>query len=188
MLKKSWLVISIFLIFVTGCMTFKHGDETFSSGADALKWQAEKHNDILKQIKPVPETIPGKALIAIPSDTEIRKKFISTRHASEEAYAYVTMASRNEFQFIADAIGKSQMYDAVSVTSHNGNINSIPTDKVDYLIYIDVDGWFIRGNKSSYLSPPITFKKHRDIKELSKRVDAFLNDFHEQARIIRNKE
>jgi hypothetical protein len=187
MLKKTFLMVIIVLIFMTGCSPYRYRGETFNSSADALKRQAEIQSDALKQIKPVRDPIGGKAMIAIPSENEIRKRLSSGGRVSEEVYSHIIMVLLSNYTFCADVIGKSQMFDSVAVSFHNGNPDSFATDKADYLVYADVDGWFIRRNKSSYLSPPITFKKYSNIKDPAQRMEAFVNELYEQALIIKNK-
>jgi hypothetical protein len=189
MFRKSFLVVMIVSIFIMGCgATFTYRGETFNSSAEALKRQAEVQNDALSKIKPVQEPIGGKALIAIPSDNEIRKKHVTQKgRASEEMYSFMVPAFRNDLLFIVDAVRKSQMFDSLAVSFHNGNPHSTPMDTADYLIYADVDGWFVRGKKSSDISSRFNLKKYFEIKDLGQRTEAIIKEFHEQVLIIKNK-
>ena len=117
-MKKLALAISLVLALVIsiGCMSYKIGEESFNSSSEALQRQAEIFSNIIKEIKANQNHVGGTALIIIPSDVEIQKNYIKYGgRTSQESLDFVTAASRNTFQFTADAIAKRRIFDSVSV-------------------------------------------------------------------------
>lgn len=184
-MKKLALAISLFLVLLilVGC----------ASHSEVLQKQTETFSNIIKEIKPNQNPVGGTALIIIPSDVEIQKNYNSLTYSnmrfSQEFLDYVNAARRNFLQFIADAITKRRIFDSVSVARHNGNPASYPIGNSDFIIFMDVDGWFIKEkNKSLIISIPFPFDKNKpEGVPLIARTEAFLDELNQQAQNLRAK-
>lgn len=161
------------------------GNEEFRSASEALQRQTNLFSNIIKEIKPTKNPVGGTALIAIPSDVEIQNNYIQYGIKSrQEQIDFVIAASRNNSQFIADAITKRRIFDSVSVVKHNGTPASYPMGNSDFIIFNDVDGWFIKG-KSKTLIIPLIFDKNKP--RGVQRTETFLNELNQQAQNLLSK-
>jgi hypothetical protein len=186
-MKKLALALSLLLVLViaVGCASYKIGKESFNSSSEAIQKQTEIFSDIIKEIKPNQNPVGGAALIIIPSDVEIQKNYIKYgSRTRQESLDFVIAASRNTFQFSADAIAKRRIFDSVSVARHNGNPASYPFGNNDFIIFMDVDGWFIK-EKNKTLIIPLTIDKNKP--EGFPRTEAFLDELNQQVQNLRAK-
>ncbi len=149
---KKVCVRKIFMLVICFCglllLTACGGGVTFS---EALQRQNERLSLMLNDIKQTDHPVHGKALFLLPSDREIQKNHIrignNASQVSQEVIDYIVSVTRNSHQSMADATRKRGIFDLVTVGQHNGNPASSPIDKYDFVIYVDVDGWFIKGEK-----------------------------------------
>lgn len=161
------------------------GNEEFRSASEALQRQKDLFSNVIKEIKPTQKPVGGTALIAIPSDAEIQNNYIIHGIKSrQEQIDFVIAASGNNSLFIANAIAKRRIFDSVSVVKHNGNPASYPIGNSDFIIFNDVDGWFIKG-KSKPLIIPLIFEKNRP--GGVQRTETFLNELNQQAQNLLTK-
>jgi hypothetical protein len=73
----------------------------------------------------------------------------------------------------------------VTIARHNGNPANFSIGNNDFLIYADIDGWFIKGkNKSSSL--PILLDKDKKLTGVQ-RTEIFLDDLYKQAHTLQGK-
>jgi hypothetical protein len=99
----------------------------------------------------VPKLSPlhGQALVLIPSTDEVIKNYIRIMGGANmitvDQIDFLVTMTENSHQFIADAIKARNIFNSVTVDSHSGNPALIPVENYNYLIYLDVDGWFIKG-------------------------------------------
>jgi len=72
-----------------------------------------------------------------------------------ELLNFLVMAPARDCQFLADAIRKRGIFDSVTVERHNGNPASLPMGDFDCMVFLDVDGWFLKvsGNPRALLIP-----------------------------------
>ena len=189
-MKKTILLTSVIITFIffvaCGGATYRVGKESFNSSSEALQRQAEIFSNTIKEITPTQNPVGGAALIIVPSDLELQKNYIrASSRTSQELLDYVTTGSRNSSQFIADAIIKRSIFNSVSVARHNGNPAAYPVGNNDFIIFRDVDGWFIKG-KNKALIIPLTFDKNKpEGVQLIARTEAFLDELHQQAQNLR---
>jgi len=161
------------------------GNEGFRSSSEALQRQKSLFFNIIKEIKPTQNPVGGTTLIAITSDVEIQSNYIQYGIKSrQEQIDFVIAASRNNYQFIADAITKRHIFDSVSIVKHDGKPTSYPMGNNDFIIFNDVDGWFIKG-KSKPLIIPLMFDKNKP--GGVQRTEAFLDELSKQAQNLLNK-
>jgi len=161
------------------------GNEEFRSASEALQRQTNLFSNIIKDIKPNQNPVGGTALIAIPSDVEIKNSYINYGiNTPQKHIDFAIAASGNNSLFIADAIAKRHIFDSVSVVKHNGNPTSYPMGNSDFMIFNDVDGWFIKG-KSKPLIIPLMFDKNKP--GGVQRTEAFLDELSKQAQNLLNK-
>ncbi|MFH2137450.1 MAG: hypothetical protein ABII88_02940 [Candidatus Omnitrophota bacterium] len=150
--------------------------------SEVLKRNAEIFSNSINEIKPSQNPVGGAALIIIQSDVEIQKVWIkafSGSSVSQERLDFFTALSRNAYQFNVDAITKRCIFDSVSVARHNGNPASHPIGNSDFIIFVDVDGWFIK-EKNKPLILPVTFDKYKLLQGIP-RTEAFLDELNQQA-------
>lgn len=187
MKKLHFLGIVLFIIFV-GCATYKIGNETFYSASEALQKQGENLERTLREITPLEKSVHGTVLVLIPSDVEIQKNHIrwgsNVSRLEKEQVHFLITAIKNYFQFIANAIHKREIFDSVSVERHNGNPASFPIGNYDYMVFVDVDGWFISG-RDNPKGLPISFDKNKPVG--APRTLAFLDLLYQQAKVIHSK-
>jgi hypothetical protein len=178
--RRSTLVISIVItfIFLIAC-GLNH--------SEVLQKNTERYSNIIKEIKPNQNPVGGAALIIIQSDVEIQKNYIKLgfgSRVSQEQLDFFTAITRNNLQFTADAIAKRRIFDSVSVMRHSGNPASYPIGNNDFIIFSDVDGWFIKEkNKALILS--VTIDKNKPVGVPS--TEAFLDELNQQAQNLRAK-
>lgn len=172
---------------LTGCApSYKIGGESFGSSSEALQKLTEINTGMLAQITESKNPIGGSALVAIPSDNEIRKNYMTaTPRTSQEGVDYIIAAVRSNAHFIADAIIKRHLFNSVTIARHNGNPANFPIGNNDFLVYSDIDGWFIKGNNKS-TSLPILLDKNKKLTGVQ-RTEAFLDDLYKQAKTLQGK-
>ena len=158
-----------------GCAPYRIGHEKFSSSTAALRRQAELDVDILSQIQPVSSPVARSASILLPSDVELRRNYIQRRDHDltnmsgswsvslkgaswlaggvPGALTFALTASAKHFQLVSDAIRKRQLFDSLSVAFHDGNPGTYSIGQHDFLAFVDVDGWFVRGKGASQPRP-----------------------------------
>jgi hypothetical protein len=189
-MKKLALPISLVLVLLilVGCV----------SHSGVLQKQTETFSNVIKEIKPNQNPVGGVALIIIPSDVEIQKNYYNYTYLQlgKDFLDYLNTYRQNAFQFIADAIAKRRIFDIVSVARHNGNPASYPIGNSDFMIFMDVDGWFIKEKNKSLIIPiplregglydPFDKNKPEGV-QLIARTEAFLDELNQQAQKLRAK-
>ena len=182
------IVISSVVIFLIGCgPRYIVGNETFSSSSEALQKMEAINASILKDITTTNNPLHGTVLVVVPSDIEIQKNYIRYRgnpsKIDKTGWDFAITAVKKNFQVDIDAIKKRGIFSSVSVANHNGNPASFSIGEHDFIVFFDVDGWFIRGtNKPRPL--PIDFPSKLSG---SARIIAFLESLSQQADAIGNK-
>jgi len=183
MIKQFLLCIAL-LSIISGCSTCKYnlGNETFSTAHEALQKQTQMQAQVLSEITSIDNPIHGTALILIPSDVEIKKNYIrisgNASLISNEQIDYLIAVNRNNFQFISDTILKRCVFDRGTVEKHNGNPASLPIGNSDYLIFADLDGWFLKGKE--------IVKTLQLSLDLTKPIVAFPDSIYEQVKALKN--
>lgn len=153
----SIVLISI-VMFLGGC-------------TNPLQKQTENLSRALDEITPTNDSVHGSALVLLPSDVEIQKNYINYSEFGfgnnpprtiipEKTLNWMITMTRNNFQFTADAIRKRGIFDSVSVAYQNGNPASFPIGDYDYIVFLDVDGWFLRA-RNDPKALPISFDKKK---------------------------
>lgn len=133
---------------LTGCESYWMAGVMVFSRTTALDRQAARHADLLAPLQPVLTPIGGSALVLLPSDLEVRRNYITYGPGglpSDKGLTFLTTATRRSFQFMADAIQDGHLFDSTTVAFHDGNPATYPIGKHDFLVFRDVDGWFIKG-------------------------------------------
>jgi len=177
------------LLLITGCgARYTFNSETFSSSSEALQKQSEVFSHSLDKVTPTDTSVHGKALILIPSDTEIHKNYIrlgtDASRLEKEQIDYLIAVVANDCQFTANYIRKRAIFDSVSLARHNGNPASFPIGDYDFVVFVDVDGWSIKGKDSPRA---IQILIDKSIADADSRILAFLDLLGREARIIRGK-
>ncbi len=151
MKKEALLIVLILLVmFTAGCATatYKVGDKKFHTSEEALNEQAKQLSNSLAKVTPTNDPVHGTLMMVLPSDAEIQKSHIryrgDTSKFSEEQNKFLITFVRNRNQCFVDAMRKRGSFDSVSVAYQNGNPASYPIGEYDYLMFVDVDGWFLR--------------------------------------------
>lgn len=181
-----YVIVAISLL---GCSArYKMGDETFGSSSEALQKQNEILSHSLDEIEPTDKPVHGTALVLIPSDAEIQKNYINfgnmAYRMNEEQLDWLIKSATNNFQFTPNAIRKRGIFDSVSVERHNGNPAAHPIGDYDFVVFVDVDGWAIRGNATPR-PLPIAIDKSKAVGRAQ--TLTFLDTLSEQARALKNK-
>lgn len=188
-MKKSALTIVLISIvmFTTGCAHYKVGDKTYHSRSEALKETTKILSYALDGITPTDTPVHGTILVLLPSDDEIHKRYYmnytgNPSRISEEQIKYAITVIRSHFQFVADAIRKRGIFDSVSVAYQNGNPASFPIGDYDYLVFEDVDGWFLRArdNPKPFLLEPLSLAL------LENKPKQLLDSLQQQAKALRS--
>ncbi len=188
-MKKLHFLCVVLFIILLGCgARYKIAGESFSSSSEALQKQTENLAHILNEITPTDNPVHGTVLVIFPSDVEIQKNYIRygdnpSRVQQEHIDFFITTIKTNA-QFMADAIRKKGIFDSVAIERHNGNPASYPIGDYDYMVFVDVDGWFIRG-KDNPRGLPITVDKGKSVGAPA--TLAFLDLLSQQAKALRNK-
>ncbi len=191
--SRMKLHLSLFIaiaLFVSGCgPRYKIGGETFSSPSEALTKQQEIEARSLPEITPTDNHVGGTALILIPSDIEIQNNYLR-QHGNfaygpkKEDIDWLVTSIRNVFLFTADSIKKREIFNSISVDRHNGNPASNSGGENDYIVYVDVDGWYIKSKNNPHaLRVPFDNTKPAG----TPRSIAFLDLLSQQARELNIK-
>jgi hypothetical protein len=188
-MRKLHLLCVVLFISLFGCgARYMTGGETFSSSSEALQKQTENLAHILDKITPTDNPVHGSALVLIPSDVEIHKNYIkfegNASRIQKEQLDWLITSVTNDCQSAANAIRKRGIFDSVAVERHNGNPASFPIGNYDYLIFADVDGWFIRGKNNPR---PISLPFDKNISDETSRRLAFLDLISQQAKALRSQ-
>lgn len=187
MKKLHFLCIALSIILLGCGGRYTIGGETFSSGSEALQKQTEILAHALAEITPTDNPVHGTVLVIFPSDVEIQKnyiRFVNPSRIQQEPIDFIITSVKTNSQFMADAIRKRGIFDSVSVERHNGNPASFPIGDYDYMVFIDVDGWFIRG-KDNPRGLPITVDKSKS--DGAPRTLSFLDSLSQQAKAIHSR-
>jgi hypothetical protein len=157
-MNKKYLALfsAVFLAVVfAGCgdtVKYKYGNETFSSADKALTKQTAQISEIIDAINPTTTPVHGKVLVAIPSMEELRKHYIRTTGdlslIRKEQYDYTCATMENEQDMLTKVIQKKGLFDQVTTTRVTDPAATAIGDN-DFLIYRDIDGWFIKNSKSA---------------------------------------
>lgn len=188
----SLVFFLLFLVLLAGCGAhYTYGGVSFSSSSEALTRQNEIHSNALNKITPTNNPVHGTALILLPSDVEIHKNYITVSGdgynwsiLGKEQIDYVITSTNNYFQYMADAIKKRGLFDSVSIERHNGNPASHPVGNYDYLVFIDVDGWFVRDRNNPR---SLLVLVDKSISDDTSRTLSFLDSLYQQAISLRSK-
>jgi hypothetical protein len=187
-MRKLHLLCVVFIILLGCSARYKVGDETFGSSSEALQRQNEKLSHSLDGITPTDNPVHGSALVLIPSDVEIHKNYIlfgsKASKIQKEQLDWLITSVKNGFQAQANAIRKRGIFDSVSVERHKGNPASFSIGDYDFMVFADVDGWFIKGKGNPKPFPIITADKSIDI---DARILAFLDLLSQQAKALRSQ-
>jgi hypothetical protein len=190
---RFYIIIFSQFILLTACTVYKLGDEKFYSGADAIQRQLTIQSMALSGINPTDDPIHGYALLIYPSDNEIIRNHIkysgmrsgispsTIENEPKEGTNFLTTLSNNNFQFVINAIRKRNIFDTVMGEPHNGQPASYLNDNFDYIIFFDVDGWFIKGKKHPM---PLLIEIDRKV-SLNSQMPVFLELLSEKAYIIK---
>jgi hypothetical protein len=172
---------------IGGC--YRIGNESFSSSTAALERQAQLHAGMLRQVQPVSSPVGGTALIVLPSELEIRRNYITYgRGASpddtNEALKFVMTSTHRHFQFVADAIQARHLFDSVAVAFKDGSPAMHPMGEHDFLVFVDVDGWFIKGRGRAQ-PRPVALDRRRPLS--LETLPGFLDGLQREAGELRGK-
>lgn len=168
------MIISLSILLSSCAATYKIGEKSFDSSEEALKWQSDLFADLVNKITPASNPVGGTAVIFIPSDDEIIRNYITYgRRSGKEGMDYVRTAVRTSMQLNADAIIKRRIFNAGLINRHDGNPANIPVGENDFLIFCDVDGWFIKSKGGARIIP-IPIDKNKP--EGMERLQSFLDD------------
>jgi hypothetical protein len=157
----------LLVVLLTSCTQRYYADGVFGGpSVNALARQDEIYPDALDKIAPTNSPIHGSTLILLPSRDEIHKNYTyvgepyrgGPLYVGREKIDKVVALISNYLQYMADAIKKRKLFDSVHIELYNGNTVSYPVGNYDYLIFFDVDGWFIR-DKNSPVPLPVPFMK-----------------------------
>jgi len=173
MKKKALPIVFILVVmFSVGCATATYtvGGKKFHSSSEALDEQAKINSNNLAKITPTNAPVHGTLLVLLPSDVEIQKNYITSRgdtsKISEEMHNFMITFTKNSHQSAVDMIRKKDAFDSVSVAYKNGNPASFPIGEYDYLLFLDVDGWFLRGKDNPKALPVGTLVGHQKVLQL----------------------
>jgi|WetSurMetagenome_2_1015567.scaffolds.fasta_scaffold337034_1 hypothetical protein len=185
-MKNISLKLFIFSILftVTACSRYTVENETFYSSAEAIQKQSQAQSQVLSEIIPTKKPIHGIALLIYPTDDELLKTHVRYENnpsiIGDEQIDFIKTAFEQNCKFICNAIIKQSIFDSVSIDLHNGQPASYYNENYDYIIFYDIDGWFIKGKKH-----PKPLEISYDLKiPLKPRMMAFLDLLGQQADFI----
>ena len=158
-----------------GCAPYRIGPEKFSSSTAALERQAEIDADLLSHIRPLSSPVGGSVSILVPSERELQRNYIQLRENDltdrsnswsvslagaswleggvPAAVKFALATSGKHFQLVADAIQRRHLFESVSIAFHDGNPGTYSIGEHDFLVFADVDGWFVRGKETPHAQP-----------------------------------
>jgi hypothetical protein len=141
------LVLVVFATsLLTGCVSYRLGSKRFDSPEEALNFQSKIFSEAKSMIRPSQNRVGGTALILIPSDDELVRNYIRFEPgAKKESIEFLVFTTRNFIQFQAEATTIRRIFDSVEVKRHEGNPANKVVENNDFLIFLDVDGWHIKG-------------------------------------------
>ncbi len=165
-------------LFLVACaaprITYPYGNQTFPSPDKALAKQAAENSEVLAAITPASDPVRGKALVVLPSREDLRKHYVRiwlhvrvpqaedfehdtvgsaysdlrTDGVLHDDFEYASALLENDQEMLVAALRKRQLFDQLTVTHANDPIAVAMTDN-NFLIFLDVDGWFIRTQRSA---------------------------------------
>jgi hypothetical protein len=165
-------------LFLGACaapkFTYPYGNQMFPSPDKALAKQAAENSGVLAAITPTSNAVHGTALVVLPSREGLRKHFVRIwlhvrvpqaedfehdtlvmatvdLHNQDILHAdleYATALLENDQDMLVAAIRKRQLFDQLTVT-HADDPIAVATSDNNFLIFLDVDGWFIKTRKSA---------------------------------------
>jgi hypothetical protein len=185
----SLVFFVLFLVLLAGCgARYKYDGVSFSSSSELLTRQNEINSNALNKITPTNNPVHGTALILLPSDVEIHKNYIKVvgyNGGLEKEQIDCLITSINKYyQYMADAIQKRGLFDSVSIERHNGNPASHPVGNYDYMVFVDVDGMFVRDKNNPR---PLFVVVEKNVSGDASRTLSFLDSLYQQAISLRSK-
>lgn len=187
---KTYSVLLFGLILVmhlAGCesVKYRYGNETFSSPEQALAKQKADNERILEGIQTTSTPVHGRALIALPSKEELHKHYIHTTGGmvvpSKEQWDYPCSILEGDHDALCKAVQRRGVFDEVTTVQVNDPA-AAPLGESDFLIYRDVDGWFIKGRKSA----PTKIVMDASNLPSVPRTRGFLDSIEERSRALMN--
>ena len=175
----------IVAVLLSGCASDKYtyGKQTFHSADKALARQAADCSAILEAIQPAGAPVHGKVLVSLPSREELRRHYVRTSGyvtgLRKEHFDYLCAVMDNDQEMLAKAIQRKQLFDELTVTRANDPA-AAPIAQNDFLIYRDIDGWFIRSQNSA--GKKIEMGAESDSSLL--RTQSFVRSVEERARSL----
>ncbi len=185
MKRVLWSLPLAAALALAGCASVKYtyGNQTFSSADEALAQQKADLAGILDAVAPVTSPVHGKALVALPSREELRRHYIRTSgnvgQLRPEQLDYVCSILDNDQEMLSHALEKTRLFDQVTVT-RVGDPAVAAIEGNDYLIYRDIDGWFIQNPKTA----PKKVVIDADAGSGLPRTRSFLSSLEERARSL----
>jgi hypothetical protein len=175
----------ILVAHLAGCesVQYRYGNETFSSSEQALAKQKVDNDKVLETIQPTSTPVHGRALIALPSKEELHKHYIHTTGGmvvpSKEQWDYPCSILEGDHDALCKAVQKRGVFDEVTIVQVNDPA-AASIGENDFLIYRDVDGWFIKGRKSA----PAKIVMDVDSLPSVLRTKSFLDSLKERAQAL----
>jgi hypothetical protein len=136
---------------------YRYGNEMFSSAEQALAKQRADNERVLEAIQPTSTPIHGRALVALPSKEELRKHYNHTRGGmgwggmvlpTQEQLDYPCAILEGDHDALCKAVQKRGVFDEVTTVQVNDPA-AASIGESDFLIYRDVDGWFVKNRRSA---------------------------------------
>ena len=150
----TFLFCILLILQLSGCTNIKYtyGGKTFPSSDEALVKQRQDLAEIIGAIKPTTAPVHGKALIIIPSREGLRQRYIritgNPANLKQEQIEYICSLLENDQNMLAKAIQKKELFDQVTIETLLDPADA-SIGAHDFLIYRDIDLWYIKGRKTS---------------------------------------
>ena len=185
---KKYYALFFGLILVAhleGCesVKYRYGNEMFSPAEEALAKQKADNESVLEAIQPTSMPVHGRALVALPSKEELRKHYIHTIGGmgvpSKEQLDYPCASLEAEYDALIKAAIKRGVFDEVTTVQVDDPAGTSVGDNT-FLVYPDVDGWFIKGRKSA----PTKIVMDASSLPSIPRTKSFLDSLEEKARAV----
>lgn len=149
-MKLHLYLFTVIIIFVSGCMIVVPG--TLYVPQEFQTKQIEMQSLYLSKITPTDNHVGGTALLLIPSEVEIQNNYLqhgnTARRLNKESIDYQINIISNTYLFTADVIRKREIFNSISVDRHNGDPASYSGGEYDFVVYVDVDGWYIKSKNN----------------------------------------
>lgn len=150
-------------MFVSGCASYKVGDQAFPSRSAAEQEHARQLNATMRGISPTASPVGGRALFVLPTMEHLEQhgiKYTGNKASiPRDQIEYVMRTEMNARESMFNALQHREIFSSLTLT-HNNDPQATPPGDFDVLIYLhnpspESAQWYIKSKGASVAQPVV---------------------------------